>query len=114
MNANIELNKLPAEVQNKVKKFLRAYNEVNVIYEYGEYHVGTGISLKAQYAADHVFVGTYKAKEVYTADERIINYVESFHEFPIEYKGKRDYKWLDTLTWESKVKFDGNRNLVNA
>lgn len=109
------LNTLPNEVQEKAKDILRAYDRVYVIFENGEYHVSAGIGIKNEYASDHEFIGEYTAKEVFTEEERIINYVESFHEYPIQYKGKRDYAWLNSLTsWECKVKFDENGNLVNA
>lgn len=85
-----DLNTLPKEVQHEVKSIL-----------------------KASYAEDHEFIGTYKAKEVYTEPERTINYVESFHDYPIWYKGKRDYKWLKNLTNNDRVIFDNN-NLVTA
>ena len=109
-----DLNTLPVEVQNEVKDILKAYNEVNVTFEYGEYHVSPCISLKATYGEDHEFIGTYKAKEVYTEKERTINYVESFHDYPIWYKGKRDYRWLHNLTETDMVAFDNNNNLVTA
>ena len=109
------LNTLPIEIQEKVKRILKAYDEVHVIFEYGEYHVSPSISLKATYSEDHKFIGTYKANEIFTPEERIINYVEAFHDYPIQYKGKRDYAWLRTLTsWDDKVKFDENGNLVKA
>ena len=107
------LNTLPNEVQHEVKSILKAYDEVNVIFEYGEYNVSPGITLKASYAEDREFIGTYKAKEVYTEQERTINYVESFHDYPIWYKGKRDYKWVKNLTNHDRVIFDNN-NLVTA
>ena len=112
---NVDFNLLPIEIQEDAKKALRAYDRVYVIYEYGKYNVSVAISLKSHYADDHKFIGEYKAKEIFTPEERIINYVESFHDYPIEYKGKRDYAWLKTLTsWDDKVKFDENGNLVNA
>lgn len=110
-----EFKTLPIEVQEDAKKALRAYDRVYVIYEYGKYNVSVAIGLKSKYAPDHKFIGEYKAEEIFTPEERIINYVESFHEYPIQYKGKRDYAWLKTLTsWDDKVKFDENGNLVNA
>ena len=52
-----------------------------------------------------------KWKELDINDE-IINYVESFHSYPIDYKGKRDYYWIKNLSRDAKVKFDENGNLV--
>lgn len=108
------LKTLPIEIQEKVKSVLKAYDEVHVVFEYGEYHVSAGIALKATYGDDHKFIGTYKATEIFTPEERIINYVEAFHDYPIQYKGKKDYGWLNSLTWDDRVKFDENGNLVNA
>ena len=109
-------NTLPIEVQADIKKALRAYDRAFVVFEYGEYHVSVGISLKAQYAPDHKFIGEYKATEIFTEDERAINYIESFHEYPHSYKGKRDYRMLHDIEgkWDTKFKFDEERNLVIA
>lgn len=106
-------NELPASIQNEVKNLLKIYDKCFVTYENAAYHVSPSIAITASYAVDHEVIGTYTAKEIYTAEERIINYVESFHEFPIQYKGKRDYRWLNSLAWGSKVKLE-NGNLVNA
>ena len=108
-----ELNTLPSEVVEKVKNTLRAFDEVHVIYEYGEYHVSAGLCIKSSYGVDHEFIGTYKSKEVFTEEERILNYINSFQDYPIEYKGKRNYK--DFQTGKREVfKWDGNGNLVIA
>lgn len=103
---------LPVEVQAKVKEILKAYNEVYVIYEHGEYHVSASICLKAVYAPDYKFIGEYKAKDIFTSEERILNYIEYFHAYPIQYKGKRDYMWLKSLPWETKLAFDTEGNIV--
>jgi hypothetical protein len=109
-----QFNNLPETVQAKVKEILRAYRKCYVVYEYGEYHVSAGIALKAKYAPDHEFIGEYRDTEIYTDAERVINYVESFHDYPIEYRGKRDYRMINALTWSDKVKFDDNGNIVRA
>ena len=109
-------NELPADVQSKIKQTAKAYDEVYVVYEYGEYHVGVGISLKAVYAPDHKVIGTFYAKDLYTPEERIINYIEEFHEYPIQYKGTRDYKLIHEIegNWDVKFKFDEAGNLIVA
>ena len=109
-------NTLPAKVQDDIKSALRAYDKAYVVYEYGEYHVSVGISLKAQYAPDHKFIGVFKATEIYSEDERMLNYIEEFHEYPHNYNGKRDYRMLHDIEgkWDIKFKFDNERNLVIA
>ena len=106
-----KFEQLPEEVQEQVKEILKAYNSTSVTFENGKYHFG-GYCLKNTYASDYEFVGDYKADDIFTKEERIINYVESFHSYPIDYKGKRDYKWIKNLSRDAKVKFDENGNLV--
>lgn len=105
-------NTLPSEVIEKVKNTLRAFDEVHVIFEYGEYHVSTGIAIKATYAPDEEFIGTYKASEVFTEEERILNYVNEFQSYPVNYKGKRNYQDFNTGKRET-FKWD-NGNIVIA
>lgn len=107
----VKFNELPEEVKEEVREHLKAFRECYVVYEYGRYDVSNGIGIYASYAADHKFIGSYKDDEVFTEEERIINYVESFHEYPFEYKGKRDYKLFNAIKgkWDTKFKLvDGN------
>ena len=106
-----KFEQLPEEVQEQVKEILKAYNSTSVTFENGKYHFG-GYCIKNTYASDYEFVGDYKAYDIFTKEERIINYVESFHSYPIDYKGKRDYYWIKNLSRDAKVKFDENGNLV--
>lgn len=89
-----EFGKLPGEIQDKTKETLRAYSEVHVDFYDGEYHVSTGIMLRGQYPKDFKSIGYVYADDVYTLEERTQNYIECFHDYPIWYKGKRDYKAL--------------------
>jgi hypothetical protein len=109
-----ELNKLPASVQEEVKKWLRVYNEASVVFEYGEYHTSAGIAIKSVYADDHKFIGTFNVKGVFTEDERMVNYMNSFREYPIHYKGKRDYIWLKAQARDTKFELDSNGNFKTA
>lgn len=96
---------LPADVQADVKRVLRVYDECPVTYEYGRYNVGGGICIKKNYAPDHEFIGVYYADDVFTEEERIINYAESFHEYSPLYKGKRDYTMWHKVGYDWNVKF---------
>ena len=108
-----DLNTLPIETIKKVKEVLKAYDEVNVYFEDGAYHVSTGHCLRVTYGQDFKNIETYKAKDVYTEQESILNYVNEFQEYPINYKGKRNYK--DFSTGRREVfKFDNNGNIVIA
>ena len=100
------LNELPIDVQERIKNTLKAFDEVDVFYEYGKYNFG--VTLKSTYGEDHEYIGTYKAKEVYTEEERILNYVNEFQSYPIQYKGKRDYSIFHTGKREVFKMVDGN------
>lgn len=99
---------LPMDVQDKVKNTLKAYDNAYIIFEYGEYHVSVGIALKAHYAEDHKVIGTVNVDDIFTKEEKIINYAESFHEFSPLYKGKRDYRMMNEVgnDWNAKFKFE--------
>ena len=87
-----EISTLPLQVRVHIMETLKAYDEVTVTYENGEYHYG--LCIKSHYAPDHEFIGVYKANELYTLEQRTENYMQTFHDYPIWYKGKRDYKML--------------------
>lgn len=108
------LETLPTETQSKVKEVLTVYDKAYVSYEDGAYHVSPNCCIKASYSSDHKSIGTFLKDDVFTKEEQIINYVEQFHAYPISYKGKQDYQFLDSLKWDSKVKFDSNGNIVLA
>ena len=100
-----KFNELPKEVQEHVKSILRAYSEETVCFENGKYTFD--LTIKAKYAPDYEYIGTYYAKDVYTEEERVVNYCEEFHSYPPEYKGKRDYNLIKD--YNSKYKMvDGN------
>ena len=99
-----ELNTLPIEEQNKIKGWLKAYDKVDVFFENGRYNYG--VCLKSHYAPDHEYIGTYRADEVYTEDERIENYINEFHSYPINYQGKRDYKMIHKMDDERNFNDD--------
>ena len=116
MNINI----LPLNVQQDIKDVLRAYDVVHVTFSNGEYHVSTGTAILAEYPADHRFVGDVSKDDVYTENEQVANYVESFCDYPVYYKGKRDYEMLRFLKnrkkdrIENSVEFDGNDFVVDG
>ncbi len=106
---SIPFEQLPADTQKKIKDTLRAYDDVSVYFENGEYRFGT--MLKESYAPDHRYVGTYYAKELFTEQERMLNYVNEFQCYPIEYKGKRNY--ADFHTGKNEVfTMDDDGNIV--
>lgn len=92
-----ELKYLPKAIQKQVKNTLRAYNNCLVVFENDRYSVGGGVMIKAHYADDHEVIGNYRANEVFTETERTENYINQFHDYPMNYKGDRDYRLIKDL-----------------
>ena len=109
-----EFQNLPENVRAEALSTLKAFSEVNIIFENGRYNVSTGISIRKSYPADHNFIGIVYADDVFTDDEKILNYIESFHDYPPQYKGKRDYQMLHKIAydWNTKFEFDENHNII--
>lgn len=76
------LGALPEETQAKVKSVLKAFDEVSVVYERGQFNVSASVGIYAQYAYDHCTCGRYKQEEVYTKEERAKNFKEEFGYVP--------------------------------
>ena len=55
------------------------------------------------------YLGEVLADEVFTSDERILNYVKNFREYPWpQYKGAKDWKKLDSDWTEVSLNSEGN------
>ena len=101
-----ELHTLPIEEQEKIKGQLKAFDEVVVFFEKGKYTYG--ICLKSHYAPDHEYIGTYRADEVFSEVERIENYINEFHSYPGNYKGKRNYALIHKMDNEREYDLENN------
>lgn len=95
---------LPQETQERIKETLKAYDEIFVSYENGNYCFGTCI--KKDYAQDHEVLGTIYASDIYNEVERMENYINTFCDYPIEYKEKRDYKMIKKMEASKKYNED--------
>jgi len=104
---NETLASLPAFVCAKVRDVLCAYDKAHVVFQNEQYEVSPSTCITATYPKDFRFVGTFKASDVFSADEMIINYVTEFRDFPSNYKGTRDYRTLNGA-WSSAKIEDGN------
>lgn len=105
-----------AEEQERAKSTLKAFNEVNVTFENGAYHFNTSVMLRNSYPEDFEFIGCIYADDIFTEEEQMINYIESFHDYPHGYKGTRNYGMLREIegNWDVKFKLDDRGNLVIA
>lgn len=92
MNKKFDL--LPLDVQDEIKDLLKSYDKVHVIYEDKKYWFSLTTAVTDHYAFDTGrYIGTYYADDVFSPDERILNYVNSFHSYPVEYIGKIPKKY---------------------
>ena len=76
------INSLPIEVVEKIKSSLKAFDECNVVFENGKYHVRTFTCLQSSYSDDYKFIGKFKKDEVFTKEEQDLNYIEEFRSYP--------------------------------
>lgn len=75
-------NALPEDAQAEVKKILRAFDSVNVVYENDKFNVSPNTCICASYPRDHFVCGYYKVDEIYTKEERRQNFFEEFGYVP--------------------------------
>lgn len=110
---NVKLTKYSEKVQEEIKDTLKIFNECHVERHGKEYKVCTGWCLKATYGDEEV-LDTFTADEIFTEDERILNYIESFHSYPITYRGERNYKMIHEIkgNWNARFAFDENKNII--
>ena len=83
-----KLNNLPKEIINKIKEVLKAYDSCTVVMDNGEYKVRTfnGIELNNNIEV----ICEISSQEIYSENERILNYIEEFKCFPYNYKIEKD------------------------
>lgn len=94
-NAKLQLFKsLPNEVQDKIYDTLGAYDTCNVIFENGEYKVFTASFIISNYPEDFRVVGYFHKDELFTEEEQITNYVNTFRSYPPNYRGPKDWGLL--------------------
>ena len=108
----MKFHELPESVQNDVKERLRAYDSCTVTYERGSYHVSACVGITARYAPDFKICGRYAATDIFTPEERILNYANSFYGYPLEYHGKRDYRMMKSAEEHGeKLGYDNAGNI---
>lgn len=86
-----DFKKFPKEVQDEVISVLGAYNECNVLFEYGRWEISPDCWIASKYAKDHRFFGTFYyddlvgkvkglkgAREKYLDDVSKMNVPDSF------------------------------------
>ena len=106
----MNINNLPQSVQDDIRSRLCAFSEVTVWQNAnGEYDVRACIILGN--GQSDKYIGEYTAKEVFTVEEQIVNYVNEFRDYPFDpdykYTGKHDWKALQS-DWTQAEMVEGN------
>lgn len=121
------ITSLPIDTQNEIRNTLKAFDRCDVWFEYGKYHVMCGACLRAYYAPDHRFVATFTKDDIYTETEQIENYINEFHCYPANYKGKKDWQMIHKMQdgreinfetgmvkdWQGRINEEGNFELTH-
>ena len=107
---NTLFNTLTTELQNEIKSTLSAYPSTSV------YKKADGTLYSTNVVCIHTgdydeFIAEFKEADIFTENEIIINYVESFRDYPTKYKGRRNYKELNG-NWVKASLVEGNLILV--
>lgn len=59
----VPANALPVKAQAEALDILSCYNQANIYFERGEFHVVAGVGIKSEYAPDHCVCGTYRTED---------------------------------------------------
>lgn len=117
----LEKLNLPEEIKTEVLSTLMAYDTCYIYQDCVtlKYSVSTALTLTAH--SNDVIVETIQVTDVYTKEERQLNYANTFFDYPMSYKGVRDYpKMGEMREWYTKnevarpfkLEFDSNENMV--
>lgn len=108
------MKNLPAETQTEIRKLLKITPKAYVWFENGKYHVEAGLRYRreerGEFAKDYRYIWTFTPEDVFTLDEQTINYAETFHDFPVWYKGTRDY----TMMYKAGNNWNTRFTMVNG
>lgn len=98
--------------KEEIKSILKVYDRVHVVYENGKYHFSSAVFVTKTYALDHEYCGEVYAEDIFTVEERIVNFAEAFHEFLYIPGSGITTNWKEFVgiegDWSVKFKVDNN------
>jgi len=94
------LNELPQSTQDEVMRTLCAYGKVSVVWKPNVGFVCQTFTVISNSDNGEVFIAEFNKDEVFTEAEQIVNYVNTFRDYPIAYSGKKDWAAIHT-DWKS-------------
>lgn len=108
------IKQFPVKVQEEILDVLKGWSSVNVSFSNGKYHVSPDSMICATYAPDHKVFGEFFQKDIYTEEERVLNYLETFHDYPYpcSFKGNGPKgRELDNLPWGTKFQYNADGDI---
>ncbi len=97
---------LPLKTQNEIKSVLSAYSECTVEKnDQGVYKVMACTVIHNGVYSE--LIGKFTKNDIFTPEEQIVNYVNSFRDYPTNYKGFKNWKELSS-GWKIASMLNGN------
>ena len=92
----IEYDDLPQEAKDELRKALVAFPDASLWKQGDKYFTTEGVSIVKKYDDEYGLehIGKYHDYEVFSDKERIENYINTFRDYPSEYKGLRNYSLM--------------------
>ena len=114
MNKSIQiLNTLPADAVAEIKSTLGAFASVQVSRNNKTGKISATNAIVLHNGEYDEYLGEVLAKEIFTSEEQILNYVQNFRDYPWPaYKGRKDYFKMDS-DW-TDVSLDAEGNVIFA
>lgn len=108
------------EIMDQVRELLKAYPKAYVLEENNtKHHVTNSLYLLNSRGNNYRLCDTFYAEDFYSHKERQLNYINTFADFPEDYKGRRDMNLLQEMAvnWENgkskiEVVFDEYGNFI--
>ena len=93
----IKYEDLPQQAKDELRKALVAFPDTLLWKQSDEYFTTEGVSIVKKYPDDNdkwEYIGEYHDYDVFSDKERIENYINTFRDYPPEYKGIRNYSLM--------------------
>ena len=111
MTKNEIFQTLPLKAQSEISDTLKAYSKVDFYFRGCEFQVRAFTILSATNDG-YTHLASFNKDDIFSEEEQIVNYVNSFRSFPIEYNGNKNWKELKkdwkvaTMNDESNIVFN--------
>lgn len=96
---------VPAEIAKNAMETLKAFDEVYITFERGEWKLSTAICIGNEQASDKQFY-VVNSKNIYSEKERALNHINEHREYPHYGFIVRDYEDFNAAISSGKIAVD--------